>query len=113
MVRDLARAAGLVGVMTLSVSAQSAPSAQAGKDVYAEKQCARCHMVGGKGYKNGQLDGVAKKMSADEMRKWLTAPAEMEAKLDHPPKVKMSSRKSMKLGDAEVAALVAYLMTLK
>jgi hypothetical protein len=47
------------------------------------------------------------------MRKWLTAPAEMEAKLDHPPKVKMSSRKSMKLADADVSALIAYLMTLK
>ena len=113
MMRHLALVAGLVGLMTLSISAQTRRSFQAGKQVYASKACARCHMVAGKGYKNGKLDGVASKMSADDMRKWLTAPAEMEAKLDHKPKVKMSSRKRMKLTDADVTALVAYLMTLK
>ncbi len=70
-------------------------------------------MVAGKGYKDGKLDGVASKVSAEDMRQWLTAPAEMEAKLDQKPKVKMSSRRTMKLTDAEVAALVAYLRTLK
>ena len=40
--------------------------------------------------------------------------AEMEAALDHKPKVKMSPKIGlMKLTDAEVDALVAYLMTLK
>jgi hypothetical protein len=52
-------------------------------------------------------------MSADDMGKWLTAPADMEAKLDQQPKVRMSSRKKMHLTDADVSALVAYLMTLK
>ena len=113
MMRDLARVAGLVGLMTVSASAQEAKLVQAGKDLYATKQCARCHMVAGKGYKDGKLDGVASKVSADDMRHWLTAPAEMEAMLDHKPKVRMSSRKTMKLTNDDVTSLVAYLRTLK
>jgi len=111
--RYFALIAGLVGLMTSPVVAQDAKLVQAGKELYAGKTCARCHMVGGRGYKAGKLDGVAKRMSADDMRKWLTAPADMEAKLDQKPKVRMSSRKKMHLTDADVSALVAYLMTLK
>ena len=113
MIRSVARIAVVVGLLVASTSAQEARQVEAGKDLYAAKQCARCHMVAGKGYKAGKLDGVASKMSGDEMRRWLQTPAEMEASLDPKPKVKMSSRKSMKLTETEVASLVAYLRTLK
>ena len=115
MKRYLARVVGVVALMTLSVtvSAQDARSAQVGKATYAARECARCHMIAGRGNKAGKLDGVGSKMSPAEMRRWLTAPTEMEAKLDHTPKVKMSSRKTMTLTDGEVDALVAYLTTLK
>lgn len=113
MMRHLSLVVGLVGLLTPSVSAQSAQLVQAGQQLYASKRCARCHMVAGRGYKNGKLDGVASKMSREDMRRWLTAPLEMEAKLDQKPKVKMSSRKTMQLTDSDVTALVAYLTTLK
>jgi len=113
MMRHLTLMVGLVGLLTPSISAQSAKLVQAGQQVYVSKQCARCHMVAGKGYKNGKLDGVASKMSREDMRRWLTAPLEMEAKLEKKPKVKMSSRKTMQLTDSDVTALVAYLTTLK
>lgn len=113
MMRNLAPVLGLVGLMTLPVSAQNAKLVEAGKAVYASKECARCHMVAGKGYKNGKLDGVASTVSAEDMRKWLTTPREMEATLDKKPKVRMSSREKMTLTEADVSALVAYLMTLK
>ena len=113
MMRHLVLATGLVGVMTLPASAQTSNAVQAGKQLYASKECDRCHMVGGKGYKGGKLDGVASKVNASEMRQWLKTPADMEAKLDKKPKVRMSSRKGMNLTDADVTALVAYLMTLK
>lgn len=104
----------LMGTMTASVSAQSATLVEAGKQLYASKECARCHMVKGKGNKMSKLDGVASKLSARDIARWLSAPAEMEATLDHKPKVRMSSRQSLKkLTEADVAALVAYLMTLK
>jgi len=111
--RQLALAAALTALVPSAVGAADTNLVQSGKEVYTNQQCARCHMIGGKGYKNGKLDGVASNLSADDMRKWLTKPSEMEAKLAEPPKVKMSSRKRMKLSDAEVSALVAYLMTLK
>ena len=44
----------------------------------------------------------------------LRNPAEMEKTLDHKPKVKMSSKLAeMKLKDADIEALIAYLQTLK
>ena len=71
-------------------------------------------MIAGKGNKIGKLDGVATKLSAADIKKWLTDPLEMEKKLEKPPKVKMSSKaKQMKLTDADVEALVAYMLTLK
>jgi cytochrome c2 len=99
---------------TAPLMAQDAKKVDAGKQVYTAKECSKCHMIAGKGNKIGPLDGVASKVSADDMRKWLTNPAQMEAKLDHKPKVKMSSKiDQMKLKDTEIDALVAYLQTLK
>jgi cytochrome c553 len=113
MIRSLASVAALAGLMTLPVAAQEAKLVQAGKAIYAAEECDRCHMIAGKGHKDAKLDGVASRLSADELRKWLTAPRDMEATLDHTPKVKMSSRKDMHLTDDDVTALVAYLGTLK
>jgi mono/diheme cytochrome c family protein len=113
MMRSRVLVAGVLGVMSVSMSAQDARQVETGKELYAAKQCARCHRVAGKGYKDGKLDGVASKLSIEEMRRWLQAPAEMEAGLDPKPKVKMSSRKSMRLTEAEISSLVAYLRTLK
>ena len=114
MMRHLVIAIGLVGCLAATVSAQDAKKIQAGKQLYTSKECEKCHMIAGKGNKIGVLDHVATKVSADDMRKWLTAPLDMEAKLDHKPKVKMSSKiAQMKLTDADVDALVAYLTTLK
>jgi mono/diheme cytochrome c family protein len=93
--------------------AQDAKKIADGKKVYSAKECAKCHMIAGKGeQKISPLDGVGSKLTEADIRKWLTSPAEMEAKLDHKPKVKMSSKK-IALTDPEVDALVAYMMSLK
>jgi mono/diheme cytochrome c family protein len=103
------------------VSAQQTPAAQdpklveAGKKLYEAQKCMQCHTIEGKGgtlTKQFPLDGVASKMSADDIRRWLTHPAEMEAKLPSPPKMKMSMRK-YSLTPADLDALVAYMLTLK
>ena len=105
---------GLAFFLTTGLLAQDAKQADAGKKIYESKECSKCHMINGKGNKIGKLDGIAAKVSAADMKKWLTAPAEMEAKLDHKPKVKMSSKiNEMALKPAEIDALVAYLQTLK
>jgi hypothetical protein len=69
-------------------------------------------MVAGKGNKIGPLDGVGTKLSEADIRKWFTNTTDMEAKLDHKPKVKMSSKK-IALTPAEIDALTAYMMSLK
>jgi mono/diheme cytochrome c family protein len=114
MIRYLTVVVGLVGFLGVTVAAQDAKQVQAGKRLYESKECAKCHLIAGKGNKISALDGVGSKHTAAEMKRWLTATAEMEAALDHKPKVKMSSKVPlMNLSDADVDALVAYLMTLK
>jgi mono/diheme cytochrome c family protein len=105
----------LVGIAFLSggsLFAQDAKKIADGKKLYDQKECAKCHMIAGKGNKIGKLDGVGTKLTEVDIRKWFTNTTEMEAKLDHKPKVKMSSKK-VSLTPAEIDALTAYMMSLK
>ncbi|MCC6161739.1 MAG: cytochrome c [Acidobacteria bacterium] len=88
----------------------SAQDIEKGKTVYAANKCQTCHQIDGKGNKRFPLDGVGAKLSADDISKWITAPAEMEAKLAEKPKVRM---KPYKLADADLKALVSYMQSLK
>jgi mono/diheme cytochrome c family protein len=112
MKRFVAAVAGTVFLSGVALFAQDAKKIADGKKLYDSKECVKCHMIAGKGNKIGPLDGVGTKLTEADIRKWLTAPVEMEAKLDHKPKVKMSSKK-IALKDPEVDALVAYMMSLK
>jgi mono/diheme cytochrome c family protein len=87
----------------------------AGKAVYAAQKCSTCHMIGNAGSKAASvLDGVGSKLKEDEIRKWLTSTAEMEAKLATKPKMSMVPfMKTKKLSDDDVASLTAYLASLK
>ena len=51
-----------------------------GQEVYAAQKCSTCHSIAGKGGKQSPLDGVGKKLSADEIRSWITNPTEMTKK---------------------------------
>jgi mono/diheme cytochrome c family protein len=90
-----------------------------GKEIYAARKCATCHRTDKDDAKGGKMstilgDALAK-MSAADIKGWLTDTAAMEAKLAKPPVVKMSAYiKNLKpaLTEAEVANLVAYLKTL-
>src|SRR5690349_8653385 len=101
-----------IAVLSAPLFAQDAKKVADGKKVFDAKECAKCHMIAGKGNKIGPLDGVASKLSEAEIRKWLTDPAEMEKTLEKKPKVKMSS-KHITFTPAELDAVVAYLETLK
>ena len=112
MKRMMLTMAVVVCLFKIALLAQDAKLIAEGKKVYSAKECAKCHMIAGKGeQKISPLDGVGSKLSAADIRKWMTSTAEMEAKLDHKPKVKMSSKK-VKLTDPEIDALVAYMMSL-
>jgi mono/diheme cytochrome c family protein len=88
---------------------------EAGQKAYDTQKCGTCHAVSGKGGKLASaLDGVGKKRTEADIKKWLTAPAEMEAKLAKKPTMTMSGyMKGRKLTDADVDALVAYMVSLK
>jgi hypothetical protein len=90
---------------------------QAGKAGYDKQACKTSHVVAGVGTKGmapQPLDGIGTRLKAEEMKKWFTDTAAMEAKLAKKPMVKMSDYlKTHKLTDADVEALVAYLQSLK
>jgi cytochrome c2 len=80
------------------------PSAD-GKSVYTAQKCQLCHSIAGQGNKKSPLDGVGKKLGADQIRKWIVNPKGMKADT----KMKAYPSPSAK----ELDALVAYLSSLK
>lgn len=91
-------------------SAQDAKLVERGMKVYAEKKCANCHSIAGKGNKKGPMDEVGTKLSADEIREWLVDPIDMakKAKSTRKPPMKASN-----LAKEDLDAVVAYMLTLK
>jgi mono/diheme cytochrome c family protein len=106
---------GLLGLFLVPIVALAAQDKTAdverGKAVYTEQKCSLCHAIEGKGNKQNPLDGVGDKVSAADMRKWITSPKEMEAALATKPKISMKAYTNLKPADLD--ALVAYLQTLK
>ena len=84
----------------------------AGRKVYVKEKCAVCHQIAGQGNKVFPLDGVGRRLTAPDIRRWFTHTFEMEARLPKQPAIRMSSRK-YRFSDAELDALVAYLQSLK
>jgi mono/diheme cytochrome c family protein len=95
---------GLVG----TASAQDATAK--GEQVFAAQKCSLCHSIAGKGNAKGSLDGVGSKLSADELRSWITDAKGMTAKTKATRKPEM---KAYALPKDDVDALVAYMQTLK
>ena len=81
-----------------------------GQALFAEQKCSLCHAIGGKGNAKGPLDGIGAKLSADEIRAWITDAKGMTAKTKATRKPEM---KAFTLPKDDVDALVAYLSTLK
>jgi len=103
-------AISIVAFVCLTCTA-SAQSADKGKAVYTAQKCAVCHSIAGKGSKANPLDGVGAKLSADDIRAWITDPAAMTKKTNSQKKPPMP--KNAKLTPADVDALVAYMQSLK
>jgi mono/diheme cytochrome c family protein len=81
-----------------------------GQQIFTDQKCTLCHSIGDKGNKKGALDGVASKLSADEIRSWITDAKGMTAKTKAARKPEM---KAYALPKDDVDALVAYMATLK
>jgi mono/diheme cytochrome c family protein len=93
-------------------AAQDEAQIKKGQEVYAAQKCQMCHAIAGKGNKQNPLDGVGAKLSADEIRDWITKPTEMTAKAKSTKKPPMPNKYG-KLPAADLDALVAYLQSLK
>ena len=98
-----------VAVAAWAASA-SAQDTAAGAKVYADQKCSVCHSIAGKGNAKGALDGVATKLSADDLRAWIVDAPGQTAKTKAARKPAM---KAYALPKEDVDALVAYLTTLK
>jgi mono/diheme cytochrome c family protein len=110
-------AAMLVAGTVVAAQSPDPKLANTGKKLYATYKCDKCHTIGGRGTKkkNGELDSVGAKVSAADLKKWLTTPAEMEAKLDNPPKgtdAMSNALKTKGIEPDEITAIVAYMQTL-
>lgn len=92
-----------------AAAAQDAKVAK-GQQLFTDQKCTLCHSIGDKGNKKGPLDGVAGKLSADDIRSWITDAKGMIAKTKPTRKPEM---KAFTLPKEDVDALVAYLVTLK
>ena len=113
---------GILPLAALAITAgiTAAPVAATGQDdqvkkgeaVYTAQKCSICHSIAGKGNKANPLDGVGKKLSADEIRLWITHPTEAAKKANSTKKPPMPDKYS-KLPAAEIDALVAFMQSLK
>ena len=104
--------AAVAVVAMLAPSPAAAQDAKRGEAVYTAQKCQGCHNIAGKGFKNNTLDGVGAKLSAAEIKAWITTPKEMATKSGAKGKPPMPDRYA-KLPAADVDALVAYMQTLK
>ena len=98
----------------LSVAGAASADAQdakvQGEKVFADQKCALCHSIGEKGNPKGPLDQIGSKLSADDIRAWLTDAKGMTAKTKATRKPEM---KEYTLQKPDVDALVAYLSAMK
>ena len=108
----------LIGIAVAgTVVLAQAGDPEKGKAAFVEHKCGTCHKTTKADEKGGKMSTVlgdtVGKLSAADLKAWLTNTATMEAKLPAKPKVLMSSYlKNQNLTDADVANLVAYVKTL-
>jgi cytochrome c2 len=106
-------AAAIVATLPVVHMAAQAPAAiKRGQDVFTERKCTVCHLVGEVGNKKGPvLDGIGAKLSADDIRLWITNAPDMAAKANITRKPPM--RAYTDLSKEDLDGLVAYISSLK
>jgi mono/diheme cytochrome c family protein len=110
--RPVALALAMIIASAAAALAQDAAQIKRGAEVYAAQKCQVCHAVSGKGNKVNPLDGVGAKLTADELRQWITNPVAMTAKVKSTKKPPMPAKYGT-LPAADLDALVAYMQSLK
>jgi mono/diheme cytochrome c family protein len=97
---------------TLSDSAmQKQTVIAAGRAVFEAQDCMRCHAVADEGNRRNPLDGVGERRSAEEIRQWILAPAELKDQLS--AWAFQAKQAYRELPAEDIDALVIYLQSLK
>ena len=105
--------AAAIGLTLMPGTASSQDKAvEKGKQVFVAQKCNVCHSIAGQGKKNGPLDDVGSRLSAAEIKQWITDPVTMAAKRQ-PPSTRKPPMKKKPLAADEVDSLVALLSSLK
>ena len=106
------RAAIFFTILTVGGAASSAAqdAVARGEAVFTAQKCGLCHSVAGKGNAKGPIEEGVSKLSAAEIREWITDAKGMTAKTKATRKPAM---KEFALPKEDVDALVAYLSALK
>ena len=100
-----------VALSALPVQSAAQSAAEKGAVVFGAQKCTMCHSLDGKGNPKGPLDGVGSELTPEQIRQWLTTPAEMAAKANATRKPPMKSFATLPKDDLD--ALVAFLSTKK
>jgi mono/diheme cytochrome c family protein len=98
--------------VAMAAAAQDAALVKKGQEVYTAQKCQVCHSVAGKGGKASALDGVGAKLSADDIRQWITHPKDAATKAKSTKKPPMPAKYAT-LPAADIDAMVAYMQSLK
>ncbi|MBI2186594.1 MAG: cytochrome c [Acidobacteria bacterium] len=110
--RNILRVAVAVVVFGGAAGSAAAQSpVEKGQQVFTAQKCSICHSIAGKGNAKGVLDGIGSKLSADEIRQWITDAPTMATKAKAERKPPMKAYAS--LAKDELDGLVAYLQSLK
>jgi len=104
---------GTAVVLAIAGSASGQdPKAEKGMQVFTAQKCTTCHAIGGKGNKKGPLDDVGSKLTAEQIKEWITDPVGTAAKTKPAPTRKpVMKKKDLSAGDVD--ALVTLLSALK
>jgi mono/diheme cytochrome c family protein len=105
------RIACLTVAMFLFTTLASAQNAAHGKQVFTDSKCGVCHSIDGQGNKKGPLDSIGAKLSAADIREWITSAPAMATKMKADRKPPMKAYPDLAKQDLD--DLVAYLQTLK
>lgn len=93
---------------TISLNAKKS---EAGREVYRQQACARCHSIAGEGNPRNPLDGVGDVYSREEIREWITAGNSLRDEL--PEYLIELKQKYRNLNADELESLTTYIQSLR
>ena len=84
---------------------------EAGRQVYKQQACARCHSIAGKGNPRNPLDSIGVRRTADELRNWIIGEDTIQGSV---PEGVFKLKKTYRgLTERDLDSLVIYMQSLQ